>query len=386
MKNIAFIPVRGGSKSIPYKNIKEIAGKPLVYWVTKAAEESKYIDEIYVSTDDKLIAETVKKFNFSKVNLVIRSSKTSTDEATTESAMLEFSETYDFDNIALIQATSPLLTANDIDKGFFILEKNNADSVLSVVKQKRFHWSLGNDGMAIPINYDFMNRPRRQDFEGYYVENGAFYITKKQFLLDSKCRISGKVKLVEMDENSYFEIDEPSDWKIVENLIKDNLKDLSIFNTNIKLLLTDCDGTLTDGGMYYNNYNDELKKFNTRDAVGLRLLKENNIKVGIITSENSNIVKRRSDKMNLDFVYLNVTNKKDILYKICEENDIKLSEVAYVGDDLNDIEILKLVGFSCCVQDACENVKKICNYICKNKGGDGAVREVADLILSNKID
>lgn len=218
--NVAFIPVRGGSKSIPLKNIKKIAGRPLVYWTAKAANDCESIDKVYVSTDSFQIKETVESFALEKVIVVGRSEETSSDTASTESAMLEFACQYEFDNIFLIQATSPLLEAKDLTEGYKLFCQKETDSVFSAVKQKRFHWLVDGDGYAYPANYDPFHRPRRQDHEGYYVENGAFFITGRRNLLESRNRMSGKIKLYEMDESSYFEIDEPSDWLIIEELLK----------------------------------------------------------------------------------------------------------------------------------------------------------------------
>lgn len=219
MSNVAFIPVRGGSKSIPLKNIKPLCGKPLVYWVTKAACECKEIDTVYVSTDSNAIKKTVEEFAFAKVRVIDRSTETATDQASTESAMLEFAKRYEFDNIVLIQATSPLLTASDLERGFMFFGEEGIESVFSAVRQKHFIWEEG-EGGAKPINYDVSHRPRRQDFDGYLVENGAYYITSKEALLKSGNRVSGHIKAVEMCEESLYEIDEPSDWIIVEHLLK----------------------------------------------------------------------------------------------------------------------------------------------------------------------
>ena len=112
--------------------------------------------------------------------------------------MLEFAERYEFKNIVLIQATSPLLEKHDLDKGFEMFFSGRYDSVLSVVRQKRFIWAENEEGSYSPQNYDIQKRPRRQEFEGFYVENGAFYITSRQCLIDSKCRMSGRIGLVEM--------------------------------------------------------------------------------------------------------------------------------------------------------------------------------------------
>lgn len=225
--NVAFIPVRGGSKSIPLKNIKPINGKPLVYWTIKAACQCGNIDKVYISTDSDKIKEVVNNIKatnsekcFNKLEVIDRSAESASDTASTEFVMLEFANKYDFDNICLIQATSPMLSYKDLNGGFELYDESNTDSVLSVVRQKRFNWSLGENGFVHPTNYDVFNRPRRQEFDGYLVENGAFYITSKELLLNTKNRISGNIKAYEMNESTYFEIDEPSDWTIIEGLMK----------------------------------------------------------------------------------------------------------------------------------------------------------------------
>ena len=220
-KNFAFIPVRGGSKSIPLKNIKMFCGKPLVYWAAKAANDCPQITEVYVSTDSEKISETVDDFHLKKVKIVGRSAKTAEDIASTESAMLEFANQYDFDNIILIQATSPLIATDDLNAGMSKYFQGSYDSLLSVVRQKRFIWQEY-EGIAKALNYNPKNRPRRQEWEGYLVENGAFYITSRKRLLDSRCRISGKTGTYAMADSTYFEIDEPNDWLIMEQLKKNS--------------------------------------------------------------------------------------------------------------------------------------------------------------------
>lgn len=209
---ISFIPLRYGSKSIPLKNIKDIAGKPLAQWVIDSSNNSKYIDKTFISIDSDIISNRLKG-----VDIFWRSKETSTDEASSELALLEFCEKQDpNDIIVFIQATSPLLKTEEIDKGIEMILSGDNDSVLSVVRQKRFIWNNN----STPT-YDLNNRPRRQEWSGYLVENGAFYISRVSDILKSKCRISGKIGMVECSEESYYEIDEPSDWKIVENLLND---------------------------------------------------------------------------------------------------------------------------------------------------------------------
>lgn len=379
--NVAFIPVRGGSKSIPLKNIKVINKKPLVYWTVKAVVESKNIDKVYVATDSPVIKETVEKFEFDKVEVIGRSAESASDTASTEFAMLEFANQHEFDNIVLVQATSPLLTAADIDGGFELYHQEGTDSVLSAVRQYRFNWQVDKDGFAAPINYDFYHRPRRQEFDGYLTENGAFYITSKERLLKYECRLSGNVRAYEMSEDTFFEIDEPSDWVIIEQLMKRHAQSMKM--PKIKMFLTDCDGCLTDAGMYYTEKGDELKKFSTRDGMGIARMRDAGIITGIVTSENVEMVKRRGAKLQMPEVHLGVKNKLEKVTEIAAKYNISLDEIAYVGDDINDLEVIKKVGFGCSVNDAMQCVKDAADYVSEYNGGNGAIRDIAEKILAN---
>ncbi len=380
--NAAFIPVRGGSKSIPLKNIKSMNGKPLVYWTVKAAAESEYIDKVYVATDSDVIRSTVEKFDIDKVTVIGRSKESADDTASTEFAMLEFAEKTDFDNIILIQATSPLLTSADIDGGFRLFEEPDCDSVLSVVRQYRFIWENGRDGFAVPKNYDFNSRPRRQDFDGYIMENGAFYITERSALLKSKCRLSGRIKAYEMPEDTAFEIDEPDDWIIIERLMKK--REAKKERPVIKMLLTDCDGCLTDGGMYYSENGDELKKFNTRDGMGFEILRAHGIITGIITSENVELNRRRAEKLKIDELHMGVKDKLSVVKELSEKYGIPMEEIAYVGDDINDIPVLNEVGHAFCPHDAAEIVKEASVHVTSANGGGGVIREIVDKMIIEK--
>jgi N-acylneuraminate cytidylyltransferase len=145
---------------------------------------------------------------------------------------------------------------------------------------------------------------------------------------------------------------------------------------NIKLLAMDVDGVLTDGSMYYSENGDELKKFNTRDGMGIKLLKENGIKIAIITKENTKLVERRAKKLHVDDLFQGVENKFLALEELKKKYELNNSEIAYVGDDVNDIPVLNKVGLSICPNDAINDVKKICDYITETNGGYGVVREI----------
>lgn len=390
-KFVAFIPVRGGSKSIPLKNIKHIGGQPLVYWTIQAAEECKAIEKIFVSTDDSKIAAAVAQFPGKKINIINRGAETATDTASTESAMLEFANSFSFENIVLLQATSPLITGKDLDGAINLYDSSDADSLLSVVRQKRFIWEenkVEGKTYVLPQNYDPLNRPRRQEFDGFLVENGAFYITSRKALLQTESRLSGKVVPYEMDEKAYIEIDEISDWKIVDSLLREKGQVGGAVNEKakeIKLFVTDCDGVLTDSGMYYMHDGNELKKFNTKDGMGLALLQKQGIEIALITGENSSVVEHRAKKLSIHEVHLGVKDKLSVLKSMMDHYGVKPKQVAYIGDDINDLEAIQFAGLGIAVSDAVFDVKKVADYVTKAQGGQGAVREACDLIINNLI-
>lgn len=386
-KVVALIPARGGSKSIPLKNIRPIAGRPLVYWVLDAAFSCKAIDEVFVATDHERIASTVRSYG-QGVHVVGRSPVTATDDAPTESVLLEFAKTVDADHICLIQATSPLLRASDLDAGFSLYFERGYDSVVSVVRQHRFIWRMLPDGTAVPENYDPRRRPRRQEYDGFFVENGAFYITSKQALLASQCRLSGKIGMLEMSPETYVELDEPSDWPVVEQLLLQRCREEGGARhrlEDIKVLAMDVDGVLTDAGMYYSDDGDELKKFNTRDGMGIRLVRQTGIIPVIITGERTEIVRRRAEKLGIEHVFQGVDDKLAVVESVMTDIGIEWEQLAYIGDDVNDLEVLRRAGFSAAPADAHESVRRYVDYVCVAKGGHGCVREVCDLLLQRNV-
>jgi N-acylneuraminate cytidylyltransferase len=148
----------------------------------------------------------------------------------------------------------------------------------------------------------------------------------------------------------------------------------------IKALVMDVDGVLTDAGMYYSEKGDELKKFNTKDAQGIELLMKNGFLIAIITKEKTKLVERRARKMKVKNLFQGVKDKLLCLKEFASANELKLDEIAYIGDDINDLGVLKSVGLSISVNDAASKVKKASDYVTRAKGGCGAVREVCELL------
>jgi CMP-N,N'-diacetyllegionaminic acid synthase len=226
MRVVAFIPARGGSKGIVEKNIKNLAGKPLIAWSIEQARASKLIDRVIVSTDSLEIAEISKQYG-AEVPF-IRPEEISGDDATTESAMLHCCEYLHKrkelpELFMLIQATSPIRSDGQFDDAIREFEKNEYDSLLTVSKSHRFTWK---DKIKPISSYDFKNRPRRQDIKDKdqeYLETGSFYIVKTKMLMESKNRLVGKIGLFETQEDESYEIDSLIDFIVCEEILKNKL-------------------------------------------------------------------------------------------------------------------------------------------------------------------
>jgi YrbI family 3-deoxy-D-manno-octulosonate 8-phosphate phosphatase len=387
MKTVALIPVRGGSKSIPGKNIKLLGGRPLLHWTLEAAAGCPAIDAIYVSSDSAAIRESAAQFGHPKVFSIDRAPETATDTASTESVMLDFANKHDFDRIVLIQATSPLTTADDLSGAIKHLESTTADSLLTVTHEHRFLWGDQGDGTVVAKNYDPVKRPRRQDWNGELVENGAFYVCSREGLLRTKSRLHGKVAYWTMSGKTAVEIDTPEDWEILEALIQRRSGEASAHKltcappSKLRLLITDVDGVLTDAGMYYSPDGDFLKKFNTRDGMGVQLWRDSGRSVAIVTGENSEIVRKRAEKLKIQTVHLGVSDKLRLVTQMLAEQGLSFEQVAYIGDDLNDLEVMKRVGFAACPADAHPKIRALSHHICSARGGEGCFREFVEYLL-----
>ena len=292
---------------------------------------------------------------------------------------MEFCETinYNFDLFTLLQATSPFTTRHDINNCIKKLTEEGFDSALTVANTHRFIWNK--DGTS--LNYDVFKRPRRQDFEGLLVENGAVYATTKGSLQKTKNRLSGKIAIVEMADESLYEIDTESDWTIIEQLLINRQKSKKKTD-KITHLLLDVDGVFTDGSVYYSKDGELSKKFDMRDGMGLEILREQNVQVMVVTSEQSEIVARRMKKLNIENVYLGVKDKYSLLSHIIQEKSLSLSNLAYVGDDVNDLANICSVGWSMAPNNATQVVKQHADMILPANSGNGAIRLACEFIIN----
>lgn len=380
MKKTAIIPLRKGSKGIPGKNKKKMLGRPLFSWVLTEAIFSD-LDEIYVFTDDSEILGFIKREYYwsPKVKVELRDEQNASDTASTESVMIEFANVVanDFDILCLIQATSPMTTSEDINAVLNEIIINKKTAALTVVNTHRFIWNAN----GTPKNYDVFNRPRRQDFEGLLIENGAVYATTKEAFLETKNRVSGTIGLVKMEESSLVEIDSMTDWKIIEELLVNRLMK-SKSHQRIDYLVLDVDGVFTNGQVFYSADGELAKAFDMRDGMGLEILRQHQVEIIVMTSENSELVAQRMKKLQIQNTFLGVKDKYSFLKQFIKDRNSSFAAVAYIGDDVNDLTNICSVGWSFSPADATEIIKQKADYVLTKFAAGGAIREACEKIIT----
>lgn len=214
MKAVALIPARGGSKRVPRKNIKLLKDKPLIWYAIDACLRS-IVHEVWVSTEDKEIKKIAQGFG---AKVLDRPMELASDTASTEEVMLHFTKKVEYDVIVLVEPTYPLIQPRDVNQSLNRFWLGEYDSLLTLQRRKYFIWKL-DEKRAFPINYNVDSRPFYQDFEGIYVEEGGIYITTRENLLSSKCRLSGRIGYYVIKHPS-IDIDEEDDFRIAEAMIE----------------------------------------------------------------------------------------------------------------------------------------------------------------------
>ena len=212
------ILARSGSKGIKNKNIINIKNRPLIYYSAKQASLTKEIDKVFILTDSDKYKKKINKLKINKVEVIGRSKKSSTDKASSEIAIKEFLDKFNYDYVVFIQATNVFLKKDDIKKALKIFFKNNFDSLLSVIKSKKFIWKK-NKSKFISLNYDYKKRKLRQSLNYYFIENGSFYIFSKKGFMQHKNRLFGKIGYYEMDQVSFFDIDNKEELSVVKKIL-----------------------------------------------------------------------------------------------------------------------------------------------------------------------
>ena len=389
MKIISIIPARGGSEGIPNKNIISIAGKPLLAWTIEQSIATKLISETYVSTNDDKIAKVAKQYGAA---VIPRPEEINGDTDSSESALLHAlnylkkEKGLKPDIVVFLHCTSPLRKKDDIDNAINLFIKDSADSLISGSLFEDFLFWENIDGKWRSINYDFTNRGRRQDRNPQFVENGSIYIFKPEVLRKYNNRIGGKMELYKMDFWQAWQIDAPEDISLIEFYVNEKLKRIEYFNIKLEeidLIALDFDGVMTDNRVLTFQDGSEAIFANRSDGLAITKLKELNIPIVVISTEKNKVVASRSEKLNIEYIK-GVDNKRESLTGYCKKNGFDLKKVLFIGNDINDLGIMKSVGWPICPADAHESIKNISRFILGKTGGEGVVRELMDLIIKQK--
>lgn len=385
---LAIIPARGGSKGIPGKNIRLVAGRPLLAYTIEHALHTPQISRVVVSTDDSVIARVAME---SGAEVVMRPPEISGDTASSESALLHTldhlreSEGYEPDLVVFLQATSPLRAPDDIGRAIDTLIAERADSLFSACPVHGFVWRRDRAPGSEPrsFSYDYQVRPRRQDAPEDLIENGSIYIFRPGVLRESGNRLGGRIAVHLMDPVNSFQVDEPADLELIERLLAAQVKapDALAELGAIRLLALDFDGVMTDNRVYVGEDGRESVACNRGDGWGIARLREAGVEVAIISTETNPVVLARSRKLQIACVH-GCDDKLSILLRMAAERGLDASGVAFVGNDANDLPCLRWVGVPIAVADAEPVARSAARLVTSRPGGRGAVREVAEWILA----
>lgn len=382
-KIIAIIPARGGSKGIEKKNIRMFAGKPLIAHTIEQALSSNLIQRTFVSTDDAGITAVSQAHG---AEVIRRPAEISGDATSSEIALLhaldylENSERLAPDYVVFLQCTSPLRKSHDIDSAVQQLIEENADSLLSVTKSHGFIWQKSGSE-ARSVNYDYNSRPRRQDFGGQYIENGSIYICTNEIMKFNRNRLGGKISIYEMEGWQAFEIDDVADFKLCAWLYEQHLQNevFVVDSKNLHLIIYDFDGVMTDNRVEVDQNGVETVRVNRSDGLAISELRKRDIPQIIVSTEKNPVVQRRAEKLGIPVSHA-VDDKQEFIASYMQERGINPQNVVYVGNDVNDLEAMKIVGMPIAPADAHRAVKKIAKHTTRARGGEGVVRELLDII------
>lgn len=375
MSVVAVIPARGGSKQVPRKNVLPVGGVPLVQRAVAAALCSTRIDRVIVSTDDSEIATLARAAG---ARVVDRPASLSGDSATSESAVTHALDALgdDAEVVVFIQATSPFIDSAALDRAIARVSSGREDVVFSAVESFGFLWKESPDG-AIGVNHDHRSRPRRQDREVQVLETGAFYVMDAAGYKQAGHRFFGRVGYEITPESGAIEIDTVEQLAMAQALapLLDRRSEI-----DVDAVVTDFDGVHTADTASIAADGDERVTISRSDGMGVRLLREAGVPVLILSTEQHPVVAARAAKLRVD-VRHGVDDKAAVLRAWALEQRVPLDRVAYVGNDINDLACLAIVGWPIAVPGAHESVLSAARVVLGHEGGSGAVRELAERVL-----
>lgn len=386
---LAIIPARGGSKGIPGKNIVPLCGKPLLAWTIEAAKAASYVDRLVVSTDDPEITGVAREYG---AEVIERPAEISGDTASSESALLHAldalhaADAYEPELVVFLQPTSPLRREYDIDNAVETLHARNADSLFSARHVEGFIWQT--DGHApSPLDYDPATRSTRQKLSRRALEeNGSIYVFKPSILRKHGARLGGEIAAYLMHPLDSFQVDTPEDIDLLEALFRLRPPRATAPPLDrVRLLVLDFDGVMTDNRVHVCEDGSESVWCHRGDGWGLARLRDAGLEVVVLSTEANRVVAARCAKLQIECVH-GCDHKSGALEDLVGRRGLSLDAVAYVGNDVNDLHCMQRVGWPIAVADAAPEIIRVARWVTRRRGGDGAVREVADWLLQGNSD
>ncbi|MFE3450009.1 N-acetylneuraminate synthase family protein [Nonomuraea sp. NPDC059194] len=378
MRVLAVIPARGGSAGIPLKNLAQVGGVPLVTRAVKAALRAELVDQVVVSTDHEAIAQAAREAG---ATVVTRPAELSGAGASSESAVLHAldalgadPEIADPEIVVLVQATSAFIDPADLSAAVGKVLDGEADAVLSGAPNHAFLWTPEGAG----INHDRATRQMRQDRPAEFRETGAFYVMRTAGLREHGHRFFGDVTVQPVPVRHAVEIDDPEDLEIVRALAP--LVDLPE-PIDVDAVITDFDGVHTDDRAYVDSEGREMVLVSRSDGMGISLLRRSGVKLLVMSTEQNPVVAARARKLGVP-VLQGLAEKRTVLRDWLTIEGLDPARVAYVGNDVNDLGPMSLVGWPITVPDAHPSVRAAARVVLTRRGGDGAVRELCERVLA----
>ncbi|MEM8702478.1 MAG: acylneuraminate cytidylyltransferase [Pseudomonadota bacterium] len=390
MKIVAAIPARGGSVGLPGKNIRPLNGIPLVGRTVRAARGSRFVSEVFVSSDSDEILNVAAKYG---ANRFIRPLELSGPTASSESALIHLLSNEPSlqneppDILVFLQCTAPFTQAHHVDQVVEALLTRDATSAISVVDDHGFYWEVGENGEGIGLNHDpSRQRVRRQDISARYRENGAVYAMRVPEFLQSGNRYCGKTILVPVD-STWIEIDTSQDWDMAEAFIRTESFTGELATGAIepvRALVTAFDGVHTDNSVFVNRDGTESIICNRYDEIALDRLHGRNVRLLMLDREENNLAMLRARKLGMEYKS-HPFDKMQVMSDWCARNEIGLAEIAYIGADIADIDCIKACGLSAAPRNAPAEVKANATVVLESAAGAAAVHEFTELLISRNM-
>lgn len=375
---LAIVPARGGSKRIPGKNLTLLCGEPLIAHTLRHARQSSRVTDLCVSTDDNDIAAVAQEHG---AQVVFRPPEIANDTASSESALLHVLDDRrgrgiaDPDIVVFLQCTSPVRRPDDIDRAIEQFVSEQVDTLFSAYPNDRLIWELGETGPT-SINYNFKNRRRDQEMPVQYRENGSIYIFKPTVLREHKNRLGEQIGIFEMDYWASFQIDTPEHVRLIEWILQmPEYGPTTEWPEALDLIVFDFDGVMTDNTVIVNQQGEESVVCNRADGLALEILQAAGVPMIVLSMEENPVVEARCRKIGLPCVH-GVRKKASFLRDYLAEQERDPENTLYVGNDVNDIGAMQLVGYPVAVADAHPEVRRIARFVLSTAGGKGAVREL----------